>query len=122
MFSSAVSIGSRLKNWKMKPMCLPPDLRDVLVAQLSEPGAGDRDVAVGRAVERRQDVHQRRLAGARRAHDRRQLALLDVQRDAAQRVDCRVALSAPVDVVCGDDRAVTCSVLRSLQPASKRES
>ena len=22
MFSSAVSIGSRLKNWKMKPMCL----------------------------------------------------------------------------------------------------
>ena len=22
MFSSAVSIGSRLKNWKMKPMCV----------------------------------------------------------------------------------------------------
>ena len=79
---------------------LAPDLRDVLVAQLSEPGAGDRDVAVGRAVERRQDVHQRRLAGARRAHDRRQLALLDVQRDAAKRVDRRVALAvAPVDVV-----------------------
>ena len=31
MFSSAVSIGSRLKNWKMKPMCL----RRIFVMSLS---------------------------------------------------------------------------------------
>jgi hypothetical protein len=31
MFSSAVSIGSRLKNWKMKPMCS----RRIFVSSLS---------------------------------------------------------------------------------------
>ena len=34
MFSSAVSIGSRLKNWKTKPMCCAAELRQVGVAEL----------------------------------------------------------------------------------------
>ena len=29
-FSSAVSIGSRLKNWKMKPMCAAPQQGELL--------------------------------------------------------------------------------------------
>ena len=35
MFSSAVSIGSRLKNWKMNPMCLRRSF--VISVSLSEP-------------------------------------------------------------------------------------
>ena len=73
MFSSAVSIGSRLKNWKMKPMCLRRSF--VISVSLRFPSRvpAERHVAGGRQVERGEDVHQGRLAGARRAHDRGQL-------------------------------------------------
>ena len=47
----------------------------------------------GGLVEPGEDVHQRRLARARRAHDRGQPAVGDVDGDAAQRVDRGVALA-----------------------------
>ena len=47
--------------------------------------------AARRHVEAADDVHQRRLARARRAHDRDEVAALDGQRDAAQRVHLDVA-------------------------------
>jgi hypothetical protein len=77
MFSSAVSIGSRLKNWKTKPMC---SRRSCVSSLSSELGAraGDRDVAARRLVEAGEDVHERRLAGAGRPHDGRQLAFAHV--------------------------------------------
>ena len=46
MFSSAVSIGSRLKNWKMKPMCSRRSLRQLACRSSSAMlGAVDRHVA-----------------------------------------------------------------------------
>ena len=85
---------------------LAAQLRDLVVLQLPEARAGDRDVARRGAVERGEDVHQGRLAGARRAHDRGQLALRDVQVDAAEGVDGGLALAvAAGDLVRLDDRA-----------------
>ena len=45
MFSSAVSIGRRLKNWKTKPMWFAPQLRQVGVLERRDLRAGDRDRA-----------------------------------------------------------------------------
>ena len=78
------SIGSRLKNWKTKPMCsrrrrVSSGSSSVVI---SLPAIVDG--AAGRLVEAGEDVHERRLAGARRAHDRDELPRLDVERDAAQ--------------------------------------
>ena len=75
MFSFAVSIGSRLKNWKMKPMCLRRSFVSCASFELADRGAGDADVARGGPVEPGEDVHERRLARARRAHDGGQLPL-----------------------------------------------
>jgi hypothetical protein len=50
MFSSAVSIGSRLKNWKMKPMCSRRSLVSSLSPSfvMSVPSI-DTDPVVGRS-------------------------------------------------------------------------
>ena len=72
---------------------LSAQLRDLGVAELAEPCSRDRDVALSRLVERREEVHQRRFSGARGAHDRGQLPALDSERDAAQRVHGRLALA-----------------------------
>ena len=85
------------------------DEADVLAAQLRQlvvvhPGdllAGDRDRSARRLVEPGEDVHQRRLARARRAHDGRQLAALDLERDAAERVDRGLAFPVAAGQVVG---------------------
>src|SRR5205823_6017637 len=83
---------------------LAPELGDLVVAELSELRAGDPDAAGGRPVERGEDVHQRRLAGARRAHHRGELLALNLQADAPQGVDCGVTFAvAPRDVLRCDD-------------------
>ena len=74
MFSSASSIGSRLKNWKTKPMWSRRSMRELGVVQRRDLGAADRHRPGGRLVEAGEDVHQRRLAGARRAHHGDELA------------------------------------------------
>src|SRR5262249_9163997 len=71
-----------------------------------------RDFATGeviraerRSIEAAEDVHERGFAGARRAHDRDELARDDVERDAVQRADLDVAgLVDLVDVVDRDER------------------
>ena len=61
-------------------------------------------VAGGRLVEAGEDVHERRLARARRAHHGRELAALDVEVDAAEGVDGGVALAvAAGDAARGND-------------------
>src|SRR2546423_10085193 len=72
---------------------LTPELRQLRVVQLRDVRAVDVDVARGRAVEPGEQVHQGRLAGAGRPHHRRQLLARDVEIDATQRVDGRVALA-----------------------------
>ena len=59
--------------------------------------------ARGRLVERGEDVHQRRLARAGRAHDGDELAGLDVERDAAEGVDGGLALAEAAREVAGAD-------------------
>ncbi len=68
---------------------LAAELRELVVAERRDLGAGDRHGAGRRLVEPREDVHERRLARAGRAHDRDELAALHVERDAAERVDRR---------------------------------
>ena len=105
MFSSAVRTGIRLKNWKMKPslsrrsLVRSPSSRSVISTPSSttEPD--------GRAVEPGEDVHQRRLAGARRAHDRAEAAALEGHAHPGERVDGGGSLAvAAADVGGGDDR------------------
>src|SRR5204863_431643 len=76
----------------------------LLVVHAGDLDAGDRDAALARLVEPGEDVHQRRLARARRAHDRGQAGLLDLERDVAERVHGRVALAvAAGEAARGDD-------------------
>ncbi len=77
MFSLAVSIGNRLKNWKTKPMCSRRSFVRSLSPSVVISVPADADGARSRLVEPREDVHQRRLARARRAHDGRGLARRD---------------------------------------------
>src|SRR3954454_6375890 len=88
------------------------DEADALAAQLGEPAVverGDLDAVQddrpgGRAVEAGEDVHQRRLARAGRAHDRREAALREVDRHAVERADGGLALAVDArDVLGGDD-------------------
>ena len=51
-------------------------------------------------------MHERRLAGPGRAHHGGELAALDAERDAAQRVNGPVALAVATDEVVGDDGGV----------------
>ena len=112
MFSSAVSIGSRLKNWKTKPMRSRRSF--VSCVSLSSPSRrpGDPDLTLGRLVEPGEDVHQRRLAGAGRPHHRGQPAAHDLDGDVAQRVDSRLPDAvAAADSRAGDDRSRPCRCL-----------
>ena len=72
-------------------MCRRRSFVSCVVAERRDLRAVDRDGAGGRAVEAGEDVHERRLAGARGAHHGGQLAAADLERDAAERVDGGVA-------------------------------
>ena len=62
-------------------------------------------VAARRPIEAAEDRHERRFAGARRAHDGDELAALDRQADAAQRLHVDVAdVIGPRDILDPDDR------------------
>ena len=87
------------------------DEADLAVAHDRELIAGHpRDIfavedvtAARRAIETAEDVHERRLAGSRRARDRHELALLDVHVGAAQRTDCHFADGVGLDEVANRD-------------------
>ena len=120
MFSSAVSVGSRLNCWKMKPTLVAaqhgqaPSHRPVSrVSPIVHVAPGDR-------VQPGQAVHQRGLAGAGRAHDGGELAPLELDADPAQRDDLRLAAAVhlpDVDRPGGGRRAgVTVAVTSSPLP------
>ena len=60
-------------------------------AELVEPLAADRDAAARGHVEAADEVEQRRLARARRAHQGEEVALLDVEVDVVQHLDLLLA-------------------------------
>ena len=79
-------------------------LRQLLVVEVGDLLTVDRDAALARLVERGQGVHQCRLAGAGRAHDRRQARLFDLDADVAKRMDRCVALAVvAAEASRGDD-------------------
>ena len=68
-------------------------LRELLLLEPGDLDAVDADPAAGGLVEAGEDVHERALAGAGRAHDGREPALGDVDVDVAQGVHGGVALA-----------------------------
>src|SRR5439155_7520595 len=85
--------GEEVEELKDEADVLPAELRQLRVGERGYLRAVDRDGAGARLVEPGEDVHQRRLAGARRPHDGGQLAARDLERDAPQGVDLCVALA-----------------------------
>ena len=82
-----------------------PQRGQPLVVEVRELLAVDDDRAGRRAVQPREQMHERRLAGAGGPHDRRELAGGEADRDAAQRVDGRLPLPVgSMEVRRGDDR------------------
>ena len=104
-FSSAVSVGSRLNCWKMKPtlsrrsFVSPASPSPVTWCRRSTPPAGHR-------VQPGQAVHQRRLARARRTHDRRVPAALELGGDAPQGDDLRLAAAVHLPHVARPGRGL----------------
>ena len=93
--------------------------RAVRLAQARDVDAFEEIAAAARPVEAAEDRHQRRLAGARGAHDGDELAGLDRQADVAQRMHVDVAdMVGPRDVLELDDRLSAMSGLRPLAVTS----
>ena len=65
---------------------LVADARQLVVVQLADQLAVEPVAALGGRVQAADQVHQRGLAGAGRAHDGHVLVVLDAQGDAAQRL------------------------------------
>ena len=107
-FSKTFSVGMRLKNWKMKPM----EVRRSAVSRHSS----SADVSTSprntcprrRPVDGADEVQQRRLATARRAHQHREVAGGDLERDVVEHVHGRRLVGGTVivpDVSQGDSHA-----------------
>ena len=103
MFSSAVSIGSRLKNWKMKPMCsrrsfvssVSPRVVISVPAIVTLPPVGRSSPArMCISVDLPEPDGPITVVSWPRA---------DLEGDAAQRVDRRVALAVAAGEVRGND-------------------
>ena len=78
-----------------------PQLGELLLGERAEVGVADPDGAVGERVEAGEGVHERRLARARRAHDRGEAAGGEVDGDAVEGPDLGLALAVHLDGVDG---------------------
>src|SRR5260221_2306700 len=84
-------LGGQLELLEDEPDAAVADVRKLRLAEPADVLAGEPVAAGGWSVEAAEDVHQRRLARPRRAHDREELASADQQREVAQRSDFGVA-------------------------------
>ena len=91
MFSIALVRGSRLKLSKDEAQPRAADARQLGLAQPRDVHPFQTVVTARGPVEATEDRHQRRLAGAGRAHDRDEFACLDDKVDPAQRLNFDVA-------------------------------
>src|SRR6187402_1366356 len=78
-------------------------LGQLAVVEAGDVNAVELDPAGGWLVEAGEDVHQGRLAGARRAHDRGEAVALEAGGDAVQSIDGGVSLAEATVEVGGDD-------------------
>src|SRR5690606_2193688 len=70
--------------------------------------AVEQILSAARAVETAQNVHQRRFTGARRAHDRDELSSLNIERDAVQHLNSKVAIVIGLaDIIQSDEGRVS---------------
>ena len=76
-----------------------PDQRQLVLRHPRDVLAVEEVLAAGRPIEAAEDVHQRGLAGPRRAGDGHELARLDVHVGAAQRADDDLADGVGLDEV-----------------------
>ena len=88
----------------MKPTLRAAQLGELLVVERGQVRLADVDGAAGQRVEPGEAVHQRALARAGRAHDRRELAGLEGDRDAVEGADLAVADAVGLDGVDGTGR------------------
>ena len=96
-FSSAVSVGSRLKVWKIMPNFSAPQAGAPVVIQRGKLNALQLNRAGSGLVQAANQVEKRRLPGAGRPHHRHSLALFDGQAQVVQ------GLNGPaVSVAFGD--------------------
>ncbi len=80
---------------------VPPELRQPVLVPVIDPQAVDDDLALVGLVQPGEDVQQRRLPTAGRTHQGDELAVGDVQVDAAQRAYRRqLGLERPADATC----------------------
>ena len=84
-FSRTDSSSTRLKLWKMKPMCCLRVSASCDFGQAGDLLAVEDIGPAGRAIEHAHDVEQGRLAAARRPHDRDEFAVGNVEVDAVER-------------------------------------
>jgi hypothetical protein len=78
--------GQQVGQLEDEPDLLVPDAGKRIVVQLRHVLPFQQVLAAGRRIEASEDAHERRLARTCRSHDRDELAGLDRQRHAAQRV------------------------------------
>jgi hypothetical protein len=110
-FSATVRLSSRWYCWKTK-------LDALLGLQRLDFVLEQAILARPRVVQHAEDRKQRRLAGARRAHDRNEVAPLDLQVDAPQHEGlARLRFVDLLDVLELDHRVT--STARSGRPKSK---
>ena len=84
-FSRALIPSSRLKNWNTKPMC-PRRMRARSSSSMCrDTQPGKDDLAAAGRVDAGDQVQERRLATARRAHDGDELTPCQLELDAAER-------------------------------------
>src|SRR5262249_17869441 len=79
--------GEQVEGLEHESDLLVADRRELVVVERSDLDSGDLVAARVRDVEAPDDVHHRRLAGAGRAHDRDELAAIDVEIDAREGSD-----------------------------------
>ena len=98
--------GSRLYDWKTKPMVRLRSLARPSSSSSATGVPGQQVLAVGRPVEAAQDVHHRGLARAGRPDDRHELAGMDLEADVDEGRDLHPAHRVdPADLVERDDRS-----------------
>ena len=105
--------GDEVVRLEHEPDALPPQDRELAIVEVGEVLPGDRHPAARHRVEARHAVQQRRLPGARRAHDRGEAFARDRERETVERAHLRVTLSVDLRDLFGSgrDAAVTMLVL-----------
>ena len=104
MFSSAVNVGMRLNAWKMKPMRSRRSFVSFFSLERAEVDVADPHRTARERVEPGERVHERRLAGARRAHDRGEACGRELDGDVVERTDFGFAFAVDLGGVDGAGR------------------